>query len=220
MPENLGIALRSTGQLIGITSGEWKMTGKLQFDFIADKTNNTLTIRREFAASRQLVWDCHTKPELLDQWFAPKPMTAKTKEMDLRPGGRWIYCMIDPEGNEYWGRMDYETVTPIDGYTGFDGFCNADGDLNPHLPRSSSAVSFHDKGKHAVVETILTLNQSRSATHIALIFFGPFDNFYVLRTFFHCSGPPQSRMCPSAASRIPRAHPDPAAFPELWRRPS
>ena len=59
------------------------MNSNLLFDFIANKENNTLTIRREFAAKRQLVWDCHTKSELLDRWFAPKPLTTKTKSMDV-----------------------------------------------------------------------------------------------------------------------------------------
>jgi uncharacterized protein YndB with AHSA1/START domain len=43
------------------------MKADLQFDFLVDKENNTMTIRREFAAKRQLVWDCHTKSELLDR---------------------------------------------------------------------------------------------------------------------------------------------------------
>ena len=34
------------------------MKNVLQFDFIPDKEKNTLTIRREFLAGRQLVWDC------------------------------------------------------------------------------------------------------------------------------------------------------------------
>lgn len=37
------------------------------FSFIADRQNNTLTFRREFLADRQLVWDCYTKSELLNQ---------------------------------------------------------------------------------------------------------------------------------------------------------
>lgn len=59
------------------------MKHNLQFDFVADKVKNTLTVRREFRAGRQLVWDCHTKSELLDQWFAlnrsqlkPNPWTS------------------------------------------------------------------------------------------------------------------------------------------------
>ena len=49
------------------------MKAQLQFEFLVDKEKNTLTIRREFAAERKLVWDCYTKSELLNQWFAPKP---------------------------------------------------------------------------------------------------------------------------------------------------
>lgn len=55
------------------------MTIKLQFDFLVDQEKSTITIKREFAGKRQLVWDCHTKSELLDRWFAPKPLTTKTK---------------------------------------------------------------------------------------------------------------------------------------------
>jgi uncharacterized protein YndB with AHSA1/START domain len=43
------------------------MTATLQFDFLVNKENNTLTVRKEFAANRQLVWDCYTKSELLEQ---------------------------------------------------------------------------------------------------------------------------------------------------------
>ena len=41
------------------------MSRNLQFDFIVDKNQCTITIKREFAAQRQLVWDCYTKSELL-----------------------------------------------------------------------------------------------------------------------------------------------------------
>jgi uncharacterized protein YndB with AHSA1/START domain len=79
---------------------ESEMSNKLQFDFVVDKDNNTMTIRREFNAGRQRVWDCHTKSELLDRWFAPKPLTTKTKSMDFRAGGHWHYAMIDPNSQE------------------------------------------------------------------------------------------------------------------------
>ncbi len=83
------------------------MNSNLLFDFLVDKENNTLTIKREFNGSKQLVWDCHTKKELLDQWFAPAPLTTKTKSMDFRNGGHWHYVMIDPSGSEYWGWTEY-----------------------------------------------------------------------------------------------------------------
>ncbi|AYL95812.1 SRPBCC family protein [Mucilaginibacter celer] len=132
------------------------MKHNLQFDFIADKQKNTLTIRREFLAGRQLVWDCYTQSELLDQWFAPKPFTTKTKSMDFSEGGHWHYAMVDPSGTEYWGYTEYIKIEPIDYYTTLDAFSNAEGEINQDLPRAEWLVNFTDKDENALVETIVT----------------------------------------------------------------
>jgi uncharacterized protein YndB with AHSA1/START domain len=134
------------------------MNANLQFDFLVDKQKNTLTVKREFVAKRQLVWDCYTKSELLDQWFAPKPFITKTKSMDFSEGGHWLYAMIDPEGKEYWGRMDYCTIHPIENYTAFDGFCDESGTLNPELPRASWDVVFIEASQHSYVHTLVSYN--------------------------------------------------------------
>jgi hypothetical protein len=42
------------------------MKPDLRFDFVVSDDQRSITVRREFAAKRQLVWDCHTKRELLD----------------------------------------------------------------------------------------------------------------------------------------------------------
>jgi len=132
------------------------MTPVLQFDFIADKEKNTLTIRREFLAGRQLVWDCYTKSELLNRWFAPKPLTTKTKSMDFREGGHWHYAMVEPGGTEYWGLTEYLKIKPIDYYTALDAFSNAEGEINKDLPRAKWLVTFSDKSKNTLVETVVT----------------------------------------------------------------
>jgi len=133
------------------------MKTTLQFDFLVDKENNTMTVKREFAAGRQLVWDCHTKSELLDQWFAPKPFTTKTKYQDFREGGHWHYAMVSPEGQEFWAKMDYLKIKPIDGYSVLDAFCDENGVLNTELPRANWNVTFREQGKdHCVVETLVT----------------------------------------------------------------
>lgn len=131
------------------------MTPTLQFDFIADKVKNTLTVRREFLAGRQLVWDCYTQRELLDRWFAPAPLTTKTKSMDFREGGHWHYAMVEPNGTEYWGYTEYLKIKPIDYYTSLDAFSNAGGEINNDLPRAEWLVTFTDKGENALVETIV-----------------------------------------------------------------
>jgi uncharacterized protein YndB with AHSA1/START domain len=126
---------------------------KLQFDFIVNKEDNTLTVVREFAAERQMVWDCYTKQELLNQWFAPKPFTTKTKSMEFRDGGHWHYAMVSPEGEEYWGYTSYHDVNPIDSYRTTDAFSDSEGTINSKLPKATWLVTFTDKGEHSVVTT-------------------------------------------------------------------
>ncbi len=62
------------------------MKNDLLFDFTVDKPAKTVTITREFDVELPLVWDAFTKAELIDQWIAPKPMTAKTKYQDFKVG--------------------------------------------------------------------------------------------------------------------------------------
>jgi uncharacterized protein YndB with AHSA1/START domain len=138
----------------------------VQFDFLVDKEKNTITIKREFAAKRQIVWDCHTKSELLDRWFAPKPLTTKTKYMNFSAGGHWHYAMIEPAGQEYWGRTDYLTIRPIENYTALDGFCDDTGTLNPALPRSQWNVTFSDLAKHTLVVTVVSYTSAEAIQQV------------------------------------------------------
>ena len=131
------------------------MAADLHYDFKADKENHTLTISREFAADRQLVWDCHTKSELLDQWFAPKPLTTKTKHMEFRDGGYWHYAMVTPEGDAFWNRLDYVSIHPTTDYTARDGFSDAAGTVNPDMPRSDWTVRFADASGRTIVTTVV-----------------------------------------------------------------
>ena len=60
-----------------------KMNSNLLFDLTVNKENNTVDIKREFDANLELVWEAWTNPEILDQWWAPKPWMSKTKYMNL-----------------------------------------------------------------------------------------------------------------------------------------
>ena len=132
------------------------MTAKLLFDFLVDREKNTITVRREFAADQQLVWDCHTKSELLEKWFAPKPWKARTKSMDFQEGGHWHYAMCGPEGEEHWARMDYITIQAIENFKAWDGFCDAEGEMNAQLPRAEWHSTFEELYDKTLVETVVT----------------------------------------------------------------
>ena len=127
----------------------------LRFKFTADKAQGMLTVAREFDGKRQLVWDCHSKRELLDRWFAPKGLTTETRHMDFRDGGHWHYAMVTPDGQRFWNRLDYRTIDPIDGYTARDGFCDETGIVNTDMPRSDWTVTFADASDRTLVTTVV-----------------------------------------------------------------
>jgi len=60
-----------------------------------------LILERVVDVPRARVWAAWTRPELLRQWFAPKPWTTGECEIDLRPGGRFRAVMWSPEGDEH-----------------------------------------------------------------------------------------------------------------------
>jgi len=142
------------------------MNGILQFDFLVDREKNTISVKKEFAAGRQLVWDCFTKKELLEQWFAPRPFTIKTGTMDFNVGGYWLYAMVDPTGPEYWGRADYLEITPIAYYSARDSFCDKNGVQNADLPTAIWKVTFHDKNDNSLVDIEITYDSLQSLDQI------------------------------------------------------
>jgi uncharacterized protein YndB with AHSA1/START domain len=101
----------------------------LLFDFTVDKAKKTIFITREFAADLDLVWDAFTKAEILDQWTAPKPYKLRTKEMDFREGGRWLYTMISQE-NENPSRfslVDFIEIHPKTDFSTRNCFADENG---------------------------------------------------------------------------------------------
>jgi uncharacterized protein YndB with AHSA1/START domain len=71
--------------------------------------------RRAFNAPRRLVFDAHTKPELLKRWlFGPDGWSLETCVVDLRPGGTYRYEMRRNGGPETmgWGGTFLEVDAP------------------------------------------------------------------------------------------------------------
>ncbi|MES2795373.1 MAG: SRPBCC domain-containing protein [Bacteroidota bacterium] len=132
------------------------MSINLAFDFSVDKKNNTITVKREFAAAISLVWDAYTRSEILDLWWAPKPWKARTKSMDFREGGHWHYAMVGPAGEEHWAWADYKNIQSKLSFTGLDAFADAEGNINQELPQSRWDASFTDKGSITLVELYIT----------------------------------------------------------------
>ena len=138
-------------------------------DFIVDKPTKTVFVNAEFEAGLDLVWDAYTKKELLDQWWAPKPFTSRTKVMDFRVGGRRFYAMVSPEGQEGWIIQKYTSITPKTNFKLFNAF--ADKDENPELPGSDWDLNFSQhEGKTKVSVSIYNESLERLERMIELGF--------------------------------------------------
>lgn len=127
------------------------MSPTLLFDFVVDKENNAILVKREFAANLTLVWDAWTKAELLDQWWAPKPYQTQTKSLDFKEGGIWLYAMAGPEGDKHWCRFDYEKIQPGQSYSGFDAFCDENGTPGHEIASTRWNNVFTAMGEHTLV---------------------------------------------------------------------
>jgi uncharacterized protein YndB with AHSA1/START domain len=136
----------------------------LLFDFTVDKANNIIHITREFAADLDLVWDAFTKAEILDQWMAPKPWRLKTKEMDFREGGRWLYAMISPENVSRYSLAEFVRVEPKSSFTTRNSFCDENG--NPISTGFTSSLTTNSFKAGAGITTLKIAKKMASLTEL------------------------------------------------------
>ena len=103
-------------------------------EITTDAKHCTFQAKREFNADIALVWRAWTEAQLLDQWWAPAPWKCETKLMDFREGGTWKYDMVGPEGERHGGIQIYDSIVPIDYFSGKDAFADEQGNINEDLP--------------------------------------------------------------------------------------
>lgn len=80
--------------------------------------DNTPNVDRDLMLTRiidvppEKLYRCWTEPELLKQWFAPKPYITPAAELDVRAGGANLVVMRAPDGTDMPMRGVYLEVVP------------------------------------------------------------------------------------------------------------
>lgn len=88
-------------------------------DNLTGVAERTMVLHRVIRAPRSLVWGAWMNPETLPRWWGPEGFSCRTKRIDLRRGGEWVFDMIAPDGTVYPNHHLYHEVRPEEtiGYT-------------------------------------------------------------------------------------------------------
>ena len=138
-----------------------------------DVANKKITVEREFDAPVEDVWKAWTQKELLDQWWAPRPYKAKTKTLDFREGGHWMYVMVGPDGDESWVWVNFFEIVPLKSFTAEDFFCNDKGERTNEFPGMFWKNIFSKTANGSKVTSELTFESEGDLNKILELGFEP-----------------------------------------------
>lgn len=104
-----------------------------------------LSLSRLIAAPRRNVWRCWTEPDLIKQWFTPRPWTTPVVEMDVRPGGASHMIFRGPEGQEFPNDGVFLEVIPGERLVFTDAY--RAGWVPSEKPFMTGVISMRDEGQ-------------------------------------------------------------------------
>lgn len=81
-------------------------------DNLAEVAERTMILERVIKAPRSVVWGAWMNPETLPQWWGPDGFSCRTKRIDLRADGEWVFDMIAPDGTVFPNHHVYNEVRP------------------------------------------------------------------------------------------------------------
>lgn len=96
------------------------------------KTSKEFVISRIFDAPRTLVWKVWTEADQLKQWWGPKGFKVLVSKMDLRPGGKFHYCIEAPDGMKMWGKFLFQEISAPERLVFISSFSDEQGGTTRH----------------------------------------------------------------------------------------
>lgn len=123
------------------------------------KGNCELLFTRHFDAPRELVYDCHTKSELVRRWLTgPDGWSFAVCDIDLKIGGKYLYVW-EKTGREKFGmRGVFQEIAAPERIVNTESF----------VPEPDSLPANAPEDPNAAVNT-LTLVPEGKGTHMTLV---------------------------------------------------
>ncbi|MFT3887084.1 MAG: SRPBCC family protein [Arachnia sp.] len=115
----------------------------------------TLTVVADFPVTVRRLWDAYADPRQLERFWGPPGWPATFTRHDMAAGGRSHYAMTGPDGDRSCGFWEFLSVDEGTGFEVLDGFADADGVPNPHMPAMRMVFAFEatESGSRLVTTT-------------------------------------------------------------------
>ena len=126
-----------------------------------------LVVTRIIDAPLEMVWKAWTQPEHVMRWWGPKDYTSPTCKLDLRVGGKFLFCMRAPKeqgGQDSYTAGVYEKIVPMELLEFTQSLSDKDGNkldpvkagMPPDFPKEMHMkVVFRPKGN--MTELVVTI---------------------------------------------------------------
>ncbi len=121
-------------------------------------SDREVRVTRTFNAPRQLVWDAHTKPDLVHRWQGYDGWDMPVREMDVRVGGTYRWLWKNREDGQQFGFFGTFTEVNAPSRLAHDQYFDP-GDLDPAIggamPVGDPCLISLDLSEHNGVTTLV-----------------------------------------------------------------
>lgn len=98
---------------------------------VHDGNHECISITRVLDASPEEVWQKWTDPDQYMCWWGPKDFSSPYAKLDPKVGGKFLSCMRDPQGKDYWDTGEYKQVEEPYRLVYTDSFADEHGNVVP-----------------------------------------------------------------------------------------
>jgi uncharacterized protein YndB with AHSA1/START domain len=129
-------------------------------------SKDAIVIEHIFESPIDLIWQMWTQPEHFKNWYGPKGFIVPVAEMDVRVGGKHLFCMEmqTPDGSmKMWSTGEYTEVVPRKRLVYTDSPSDEHGNIV-----SPSAQGMNDAGYPTTTEVIVVLEDLGGRTKMIL----------------------------------------------------
>ncbi len=115
-----------------------------------DTTSHEVFVEMKFEVPRELLYKAFLDPMYLSQWWGPEGFTAPTIKIDPRVGGKYLFCMRDAEGRDFWSTGVIKELVYPERIVYTDSFSDPEGNPVP--------ASYYGMGDDSLDNLLVTIS--------------------------------------------------------------